>query len=137
MSDDYRSELFEANGAAIMWWPEKSKWGVYDAVNMLHGWRRDRDVAVAFAMSLPRTEPEFVPPQHVLDRSERALPPPAELRAPMGLPKEERQGFDFRAKPEGAPVELKRDPIAENREWSQRQYRKFDEDQIRRRQRRR
>jgi hypothetical protein len=55
----------------------------------------------------------------------------------MGTPREERSNFDFRARPEGAPVEVKRDPIAENREWSRRQYRKFDEDQARRRQRRR
>jgi hypothetical protein len=127
MADDYKSELFEANGAAILWWPERGKWGVYDAVNMLHGLRRERDAARAFAMTLPKIEAEFTPPQHSLDRSPDALPPPAELRAPMRLPREERAGFDFNSRPEGAPPERRHDPIAESRERSRRQARAHDE----------
>jgi hypothetical protein len=102
---------------------------------MLHGLRRDREAAREFAASLPKVAPEFKPPQHVLDRSPDALPLSADSRAPLGVPKEERQTFDFRARPEGVPVVQVRDPIAENREWSRAQYRKFDEDQARRRRR--
>jgi hypothetical protein len=126
-----RTPVVLGNGSIVSWVPHPwNRWGITSGDGVHQGMRSTLERALEFAATLPMLAPEPEPQVHQLSRSERAKGFFGEsnpVRFDVGQQPEERKDFDYSRPAPGAPVEQRRNPIAESREKSRRQARAHGE----------